>query len=73
MIKVEVHVTIPKFKIEAEYDLKEQLSQLGKKQVFSSASDLSGIDDKKDLKVSKAIYKAIFEINGEGSEAAAAH
>jgi serpin B len=68
----EVHVTIPKFKIEAEYELKEQLSKLGMTQVFTSAADLSGIDGKKDLEVSKVIHKAVVEVNEEGSEAAAA-
>jgi serpin B len=68
----EVHVTIPKFKIEAEYELKEQLSKLGMRQVFTSAADLSGIDGKKDLEVSKVIHKAVVEVNEEGSEAAAA-
>jgi len=68
----EVHVTIPKFKIEAEYELKEQLSKLGMTQVFTSAADLSGINGKKDLEVSKIIHKAVVEVNEEGSEAAAA-
>jgi serpin B len=70
--EVEVHVTIPKFKIETSYSLKEQLSQLGMKEVFTSSADLSGIDGRKDLEVSEVIHKAVIEVNEEGSEAAAA-
>jgi len=70
--EVEVQATIPKFKIEGSYSLKDQLSRLGMKQVFSSEADLSGIDGRKDLEVSDVIHKAVIEVNEEGSEAAAA-
>jgi serpin B len=65
----EVDVTISKFKIEAEYELKQQLSQLGMRQVFTSEADLSGINGKKSLEFSKVIHKAVVEVNEEGSEA----
>jgi serpin B len=58
--------------MKVKYDMKEQFSQLGMKQVFTYAADLSEIDGKKDFKVSKAIHKAVIGINEEGSEAAAA-
>ncbi|HEY6437505.1 MAG TPA: serpin family protein, partial [Ignavibacteriaceae bacterium] len=70
--EVDVQVTIPKFKIETSYSLKDQLSQLGMKEVFTPSADLSGIDGRKDLEVSEVIHKAVIEVNEEGSEAAAA-
>jgi serpin B len=69
--EVELPVTIPKFKIETSYSLKEQLEKIGMKSVFTDAN-LSGIDGKQDLVVSKVIHKAMIEVNEEGSEAAAA-
>jgi serpin B len=69
--EVEVHVTIPKFKIETSYSLKDQLERIGMKSVFTDAN-LSGIDGKQDLVVSEVIHKAMIEVNEEGSEAAAA-
>jgi serpin B len=70
--EIVIEVTIPKFKVEAEYKLIEPLQKLGMKQVFSPEADLSGIDGKRDLSVSKVIHKAVVEVNEEGSEAAAA-
>jgi len=70
--EVEVHTTIPKFKIEGSYSLKDELSRLGMKEVFTRNADLSGIDGRKDLAVSAVIHKAVIEVNEEGSEAAAA-
>jgi serpin B len=68
----EVEVTVPKFKIETSYSLKQTLSKMGMHFVFSSSADLSGIDGKRDLDVSEVIHKAFVEVNEEGTEAAAA-
>lgn len=42
-------------------------------EIFKQKSDLSGLLEKsKDLRVSKAIHKAVIEVNEDGSEASAA-
>nr|5CE0_A Chain A, Native conserpin with Z-variant (E342K) [synthetic construct]5CE0_B Chain B, Native conserpin with Z-variant (E342K) [synthetic construct] len=66
-----VELYLPKFKIEGTYDLKEVLSNLGITDLFSPGADLSGITEEK-LYVSKAVHKAVLEVNKEGTEAAAA-
>ncbi|XP_063393784.1 antichymotrypsin-2-like isoform X1 [Cydia fagiglandana] len=74
MISTKVQVTIPKFKIETEIDLKELLPKLGIKAIFDEKnSGLTKIlDSTEPLYVSKAIQKAFIEVNEEGAEAAAA-
>lgn len=106
---IDVNVTIPKFGVEYEVDLKPVLEkvcaenvhwthslfllnslsqltktfslifctrfclsaiQLGMAQMFKQTRDLAGLLTKpKDLRVSKAIQKAVIEVNEDGSEA----
>ncbi|XP_073942854.1 antichymotrypsin-2-like isoform X2 [Choristoneura fumiferana] len=74
MHPIKVQVTIPKFKIETEIDLKTLLPKLGISAIFDeSNSGLTKIfNSPEPLYVSKAIQKAFIEVNEEGAEAAAA-
>ncbi|XP_049951614.1 leukocyte elastase inhibitor-like isoform X1 [Schistocerca serialis cubense] len=69
--ETEVHVYLPKFKLEYEKELQETLRKLGITSVFEPTADLGGISDLP-LEVSKALHKAFIEVNEEGTEAAAA-
>ncbi|NXU51828.1 ILEU inhibitor, partial [Turnix velox] len=69
----EVHVRLPKFKLEESYDLKSDLAAMGLLDVFDSGkADLSGMSGARDLFLSKIVHKAFVEVNEEGTEAAAA-
>ncbi|XP_072416611.1 leukocyte elastase inhibitor A-like isoform X1 [Chiloscyllium punctatum] len=73
MRKLDVHVRLPKFKLEGEYELNSPLSSLGMGDVFDSTrADLSGMSATRDLYVSKVAHKSFVEVNEEGTEAAAA-
>ncbi|KAF3703370.1 Leukocyte elastase inhibitor A Serine protease inhibitor EIA Serpin B1a [Channa argus] len=73
MHHTEVEVKLPRFKMEAKYDLNEVLKSMGMVDVFDdSKSDFSGMSSTNDLVLSKVIHKAFVEVNEEGTEAAAA-
>lgn len=73
-----VIVTIPRFKMEEEYQLKDSLAAMGIRQAFGPGADFSGMVTKKtsqrdgSLYISAVIHKAYIEVNEEGTEAAAA-
>ena len=72
-VQSEIHVHLPKCKLEEDYQLKEPLSKLGMTDVFSpSKADLSGMNGGRGLFLSEVVHKAFMEVNEEGTEAAAA-
>jgi serpin B len=66
-----VIVSLPRFKIEAEFKLKPVLCDMQGDLPFSDFADFSGISEVP-LKLSEVIHKAFVEVNEEGTEAAAA-
>ncbi|XP_077289761.1 antichymotrypsin-2-like isoform X5 [Arctopsyche grandis] len=71
MRKTEVHVGIPKFKIESTIDLKHVLPELGIKLIFNKQkADLHNLlKNPEQLFVSDAKQKAFIEVNEHGTEA----
>jgi serpin B len=69
----EVHVLIPKFKIESGYELSDHLKALGMTDAFQDArADFTGMASLPPGVISCVAHKAFVDVNEEGTEAAAA-
>ena len=72
-----VHVILPKFKLETEYQKDKTLKAMGMVRAFDpEGAQFNGMtaseDQKQSLFISKVIHKAYVEVNEKGTEAAAA-
>lgn len=67
-----VRVSIPKFRVEANFSLAETLAALGMPSAFTGAADFSGINGRRDLHLAAVVHKAFIDVAEEGTEAAAA-
>jgi serpin B len=68
-----VDVSLPKFKMTSECELKDPLSDMGMAVAFNpGAADFSGITGTRELAISAVVHKAFVEVDEKGTEAAAA-
>lgn len=69
----ELHVYLPKFRLETSFELADVLQALGMQAAFDpAAADFSGITGARDTFLSKVFHKAYVDVHEEGTEAAAA-
>ncbi|XP_075128081.1 serpin B11-like [Leptodactylus fuscus] len=72
LMEKDVHLKMPKFKMEATYNLVPMLIEMGMNDVFQANADLSGISPTKGICLSTVTHKTYIEVNEEGTAAAAA-
>ncbi|MCO4748364.1 MAG: serpin family protein [Proteobacteria bacterium] len=68
---VQVRAWLPKFELDAEYDLVPTLKKLGMGVAFSEQADFGRMSSEP-LQISDVIHKSFVKVNEEGTEAAAA-
>jgi serpin B len=66
-----VLLSLPRFKMETEFQLSQVLCAMHAELAFSDDADFTGIGNER-LKISEVVHKAFVEVNEEGTEAAAA-
>lgn len=67
-----VRISVPKFKVTAEFLLNKVLAQMGMREAFTKNADFSGMTTREQLYISAVVHKAFIDVNEVGTEAAAA-
>ena len=67
-----VALSMPRFRLEAAFDLIPVLRRLGVAEAFSRRADFSGITEAERLQISAVAHKAYVDVDEHGTEAAAA-
>ena len=70
--RCQVDLSMPRFRVDAGFMLKDTLQSLGVRTAFTPAADFSGITDDEPLHISAVVHKAWIDVGEEGTEAAAA-
>jgi serpin B len=67
-----VGLTMPKFEVDADFELGKTLKAMGMPLAFSDAADFSGMTGNRDLCIGEVLHKAFVSVDEAGTEAAAA-
>jgi serpin B len=70
--RYQVTLSLPRFRVEAAFDLVPVLRQLGVTDAFTRQADFSGITEAERLLINAVAHKAYVDVDEQGTEAAAA-
>ena len=68
----QVELSLPRFRLEAAFELIPALQRLGVTEAFSGDADFGGITDAEPLQIGAVAHKAYVDVDEQGTEAAAA-
>jgi serpin B len=68
----QVDLSLPRFRVDAGFMLKDTLQALGVRTAFTDEADFSGVTLDEPLHISAVVHKAYVDVGEEGTEAAAA-
>lgn len=68
----EVHLRMPRFRLDAHLDLVPHLQDIGIRALFGSDAELTGISPEPEIHVSQVLHSSYVSVDEEGTEAAAA-
>ena len=68
----QVDLSLPRFRVDAGFMLKDTLQALGVRTAFTGAADFSGITEDEPVYIKAVVHKAYIDVGEEGTEAAAA-
>ena len=68
----QVDLSLPRFRVEAAFQLEDTLEALGVRTAFTDAADFTGITTDEPLLINAVLHKAYIDVGEKGTEAAAA-
>ncbi|WP_218689490.1 serpin family protein [Psychrobacter sp. BF1] len=72
LVTQEVNVHLPKFRLEASYQMKNLLTDMGMPRAFQKGAGFNLFDDSPPIKIDDVYHKAVVIVDEKGTEAAAA-
>jgi serpin B len=72
LVTQEVNVHLPKFKLEASYQMKNLLTDIGMPRAFEKGAGFNLFDNSPPIKIDDVYHKAVVIVDEKGTEAAAA-
>jgi serpin B len=72
MAPTTLRLTLPRFRFDAGFELRDALTELGMVDAFGDEADFSGIDGTQELFIEQVYHRACIDVDETGTDAATA-